>query len=43
MVIEEADYIILTVPTPIDDLKNPNLSYVESAGETIGLMFANAI
>jgi UDP-N-acetyl-D-galactosamine dehydrogenase len=31
-----AEYIIVTVPTPIDDLKNPNLAYVESAGETIG-------
>lgn len=34
--IEKAEYIIVTVPTPVDDLKNPNLKYVESAGETIG-------
>jgi len=31
-----ADYILITVPTPVDDLKNPNLKYVESAAETIG-------
>ncbi|NUE04015.1 nucleotide sugar dehydrogenase [Halorubraceae archaeon YAN] len=34
--IERSRYVIVTVPTPIDDLKNPNLTYVESAGETIG-------
>ena len=34
--IAEADYVIITVPTPIDDLNNPNLTYVESAGETVG-------
>lgn len=34
--IERAKYVIVTVPTPVDDLKNPNLKYVESAGETIG-------
>ncbi|QLH76895.1 nucleotide sugar dehydrogenase [Halosimplex rubrum] len=34
--IEESEYIIVTVPTPVDDLKNPNLKFVESAGETIG-------
>jgi UDP-N-acetyl-D-galactosamine dehydrogenase len=32
----EADYIIIAVPTPVDDLKNPNLRFVESAGELVG-------
>lgn len=34
--INSASYVIVTVPTPVDDLKNPNLRYVEAAGETIG-------
>ena len=34
--IGDADYVIVTVPTPIDDMQNPNLAYVEAAGETIG-------
>ncbi len=34
--IADADYVIVAVPTPIDDLKNPNLTFVESAGELIG-------
>jgi len=34
--IQAVDYVIVTVPTPVDDLKNPNLTYVENAGETIG-------
>lgn len=34
--IQNAEYVIVTVPTPVDDLKNPNLTFVESAGETIG-------
>jgi len=34
--IERAEYVIVTVPTPVDDLKNPNLTFVETAGETIG-------
>ena len=34
--IERADYVIVTVPTPVDDLKNPNLTFVETAGETVG-------
>lgn len=34
--IQNSDYLIVAVPTPVDDLKNPNLKYVESAGETIG-------
>jgi UDP-N-acetyl-D-galactosamine dehydrogenase len=31
-----ADYVIITVPTPIDDLENPDLGFVRSAGRTIG-------
>lgn len=34
--IERADYVIVTVPTPVDDLKNPNLDFVESAARTVG-------
>ncbi|SIR75019.1 nucleotide sugar dehydrogenase [Natronorubrum thiooxidans] len=34
--ISEADYIIITVPTPIDDDNRPDLSYVESAATTVG-------
>jgi len=34
--IQHGEYVIVTVPTPVDDLKNPNLTFVESAGETIG-------
>ena len=34
--IAEADFVIIAVPTPVDDLKNPNLEFVESAGELIG-------
>lgn len=35
-VIERADFVIIALPTPVDDLKNPNLEYVESGGEMIG-------
>ncbi len=35
-VIEQADFVIVTVPTPVDDLKNPDLKYVEAAGREIG-------
>jgi UDP-N-acetyl-D-galactosamine dehydrogenase len=31
-----ADYVIVTVPTPVDDTGNPDLGYVESAGRTAG-------
>ena len=34
--IERADFVIVTVPTPVDDMKNPNLGFVESAGRTVG-------
>jgi len=34
--ISRAEYVLVAVPTPVDDLKNPNLKYVESAAKTIG-------
>ncbi|WP_415383267.1 nucleotide sugar dehydrogenase [Halosimplex sp. TS25] len=34
--IERADFVIITVPTPIDDLENPDLEFVRAAGETVG-------
>lgn len=34
--LERAHYVIVTVPTPVDDTKNPDLSFIEAAGATIG-------
>jgi len=34
--INKADFIIVTVPTPITKSKNPDLSYIRSASHTIG-------
>ncbi|SEH11725.1 UDP-N-acetyl-D-galactosamine dehydrogenase [Natronorubrum sediminis] len=34
--IAEADYVIIAVPTPIDDGDRPDLQYVESAAATVG-------
>ena len=34
--IEQADFIIIAVPTPVTKSKEPDLSYVKSAAETIG-------
>ncbi|ELZ89464.1 nucleotide sugar dehydrogenase / UDP-N-acetyl-D-galactosamine 6-dehydrogenase [Haloferax elongans ATCC BAA-1513] len=34
--ISDADFVIVTVPTPVDSMENPDLQFVESAGETIG-------
>jgi UDP-N-acetyl-D-galactosamine dehydrogenase len=34
--IAQADYVIITVPTPVDDTKNPNLDFVKAAGRTVG-------
>ena len=34
--IEVAEYVIVAVPTPVDDLKQPDLEYVIQSGETIG-------
>jgi UDPglucose 6-dehydrogenase/UDP-N-acetyl-D-galactosamine dehydrogenase len=34
--IKEADFIIIAVPTPVTESKEPNLSFVTSAAETVG-------
>jgi len=34
--LEEADFYVVTVPTPIDEHRRPDLSAVEAAGRTIG-------
>lgn len=34
--IERADYVIVTVPTPVDEMGNPNLDFIESAARTVG-------
>lgn len=34
--IRDSEFVIVAVPTPVDDLENPNLTYVEAAGNTIG-------
>jgi len=34
--IREADFVIVTVPTPIDNAKNPDLRPVEAATKTVG-------
>lgn len=34
--ISQADFVIIAVPTPIDESKKPVLSFVESASETVG-------
>ncbi|WP_422364053.1 Vi polysaccharide biosynthesis UDP-N-acetylglucosamine C-6 dehydrogenase TviB [Pyruvatibacter mobilis] len=34
--LQDADVYIVTVPTPIDDFKRPDLSYLERASETVG-------
>ncbi|MCU4974130.1 nucleotide sugar dehydrogenase [Halobacteria archaeon AArc-m2/3/4] len=39
-VIGEADYVVITVPTPIDDTDRPRLDFVESAGRTVGANMA---
>jgi len=33
--LEEARLFIISVPTPIDDHKNPNLTYLEEASKTV--------
>ena len=35
-VIERADYVLIAVPTPVDEQENPNLDLVADIGETIG-------
>ena len=34
--IERANYVLVGVPTPVDEQQNPDLEYVGSAGRTIG-------
>ena len=34
--IKEADFILICVPTPVTMSKEPELSYVESAAQTVG-------
>ena len=34
--ITRADYVMITVPTPVDENDHPNLDFVESAGRTVG-------
>ena len=42
--IAKADFVIISVPTPVDEFKTPDLSFVESASDTVGkYMKENAI
>lgn len=34
--IAASDYYVITVPTPIDETGQPDLSFIEAAGETVG-------
>lgn len=34
--VSEADFVIVGVPTPIDETKNPDLEYVAAAGRSVG-------
>jgi UDP-N-acetyl-D-galactosamine dehydrogenase len=34
--IAEADYAIITVPTPVDEMNNPNLDFIKAAARTVG-------
>lgn len=34
--IERATHVIITVPTPVDGMQNPNLDFVEAAARTVG-------
>ena len=34
-IISSSDIFIITVPTPVDDFKNPNMKYIKSAAESI--------
>jgi UDP-N-acetyl-D-galactosamine dehydrogenase len=34
--VADADYVLITVPTPVDEMSNPDLGFVEAAGETVG-------
>ena len=39
----ESNFYIITVPTPIDDFKNPDLRPLEGASKTIGNLLKNDI
>lgn len=34
--ITRADYVMITVPTPVDENDQPNLDFIEAAGRTVG-------
>lgn len=34
--ISQADYILITVPTPLDKIRNPELEFIESAARDVG-------
>ncbi|UPV76857.1 nucleotide sugar dehydrogenase (plasmid) [Halorussus limi] len=34
--IADAEYVCITVPTPVDEFQNPDFRYVEQAGHTVG-------
>lgn len=34
--IERAEVVVIALPTPVDDLKNPDLAFVKSGGEMVG-------
>jgi UDP-N-acetyl-D-galactosamine dehydrogenase len=36
----DAEYVVITVPTPVDELQNPDTRFVESAAETVGTHMA---
>lgn len=39
--ISDCNFYVITVPTPIDDNKNPDLSLLHSASETVGKVISN--
>ena len=39
--IKDCDIYIVTVPTPIDKFKNPDLSYLENSSREVGSMLNN--
>ena len=34
--IAQADYVMITVPTPVDENRQPNLEFIEAAGRAVG-------
>jgi len=41
--INNADFIIIAVPTPVTKSKDPDISYIESAARTIGTTAAPSV